>query len=83
MRYFEEKENNHTIVKIEVSGKDDEINTHLRELGIDPCEVSGVFCDKLESTFGSHLLQGALCYTENYRIRPYSAKYCFAQGGKD
>jgi len=43
MRYFEEKESNHRIVKIEVSGKDDEINTHLRELGIDPCEVNGVF----------------------------------------
>ncbi|MEI6275665.1 MAG: LacI family DNA-binding transcriptional regulator [Prolixibacteraceae bacterium] len=43
MRYFAERENNHRIIKMEVSGEGDEIVTHLKELGIEPCNVDGVF----------------------------------------
>ena len=43
MRYFEEKESNHRIIKMEISGCTDEIFTHLSDMGLDPCEVKGVF----------------------------------------
>lgn len=43
MRYYEEKSKNHRIVKLEVSESGDEIAARLGELGINPCEVSGVF----------------------------------------
>lgn len=43
MRYFEEKETGHRIVKMEISGNPEEIVTHLAELKVDPCAVSGLF----------------------------------------
>ncbi len=43
LRYFEEKQSNHRIVKMEISGKKEEIITHLSELGIDPCDVNCIF----------------------------------------
>jgi LacI family transcriptional regulator len=43
MRYFEEKQNNHKILKIEVTGCGDEIGLQLGKIGIKPCEVGGVF----------------------------------------
>jgi LacI family transcriptional regulator len=43
MRYFEEREHHHRILKIETSGNGDEIVTQLRDLGIDPCRVNAVF----------------------------------------
>lgn len=43
MRYFEERKNTHKILKIEVSGSGEEIVLHLNKLGIDPCEVAGLF----------------------------------------
>lgn len=43
MRYFEERQSNHRVLKLEVSGKGEEITTLLRELEIEPCEVGGVF----------------------------------------
>lgn len=43
MRYFEENQNNHRVVKMEVSGSREEIVVHLGELGIDPCEVNAIF----------------------------------------
>lgn len=43
MRYFEEKKSGHRIVKMEVSGKEEEIVGQLGELGINPCDVKGLF----------------------------------------
>jgi LacI family transcriptional regulator len=43
MRYFEEKRKEHRIIKLEVSGNGDDIATKLKETGIDPCEVKGLF----------------------------------------
>ena len=43
MRYFEEKKNSHKILKIEISEGGEEIISQLQKLGIDPCEVSGLF----------------------------------------
>jgi LacI family transcriptional regulator len=43
MRYFEEKQHNHRVFKIETSGDGHEIIAQLGELGIDPCEVNAVF----------------------------------------
>jgi LacI family transcriptional regulator len=43
MRYFEEKEHNHRVVKIETSGNGDEIIAQLGDMGIDPCQVNAVF----------------------------------------
>lgn len=43
MRYFEEKNSTHQIIKMEVAGCSDEIVNHLSEMGLDPCEVKGVF----------------------------------------
>ena len=43
LRYFEEKNHSHRIVKMEVSGNGDEIVSHLGELGINPCDVKGLF----------------------------------------
>lgn len=43
LRYFEEKNSSHRIVKMEVSGNGDEIVGHLSELGINPCDVKGLF----------------------------------------
>jgi LacI family transcriptional regulator len=43
MNYFEMKQSNHRIIKIEVSGGGDEIIQKLGEIGINPCEVGGVF----------------------------------------
>ncbi len=43
-RYFEKNKNNHRIVKMEVSGNsEEEIAFHLGELGIEPCDVRGIF----------------------------------------
>ncbi len=43
MHYFEENQNGHRIVKMEVSGNKGEIVGHLAELGIEPCEVDAIF----------------------------------------
>jgi LacI family transcriptional regulator len=43
MRYFSDEKNTHRILKLEVSGIGNEILTKLHELGLDPCEVNGVF----------------------------------------
>ncbi|MCK9413074.1 MAG: LacI family transcriptional regulator [Prolixibacteraceae bacterium] len=62
MRYFEEMESNHRIVKLEVSGKEDEINSHLHDLDIDPCEVSGVFVTNSKVHLAATCFK-ALCVT--------------------
>ena len=43
LRYFEEKQSNHRIVKMEVSENKEEIITHLGELGINPGDVNCIF----------------------------------------
>ena len=43
MRYFEERQHNHRVFKIETSGDDGEIVSQLGELELDPCEVNAVF----------------------------------------
>lgn len=43
MRYFEERQHDHKVIKIEISGNSDEIVAQLGEMGIDPCEVNAVF----------------------------------------
>jgi LacI family transcriptional regulator len=62
MRYFEEMESHHRIVKLEVSGKEDEINSHLNKLGIDPCDVSGVFVTNSKVHLAAACFK-ALCIT--------------------
>ncbi len=43
MHYFEENIRNHKILKMEISGDGDEIVANLKQLGLDPCEVKGLF----------------------------------------
>ena len=43
MRYFEENKNDHKIFKMEISGTCNEIATNLKLVGLDPCEVKGLF----------------------------------------
>ncbi|MCK9640233.1 MAG: LacI family transcriptional regulator [Prolixibacteraceae bacterium] len=62
MRYFEEMKSHHRIVKLEVSGKEDEINSHLNKLGIDPCDVSGVFVTNSKVHLAAACFK-ALCIT--------------------
>ena len=43
MHYFENNQNNHRVLKMEVSENRGEIVGHLAKLGIDPCEVNAIF----------------------------------------
>jgi LacI family transcriptional regulator len=43
MRYFEDKQNGHSIVKMEISENSDEILDQLNSKGINPCDVKGLF----------------------------------------
>lgn len=43
MHYFENKKSSRRIVTMEISGNGDEIVKHLEELGIEPCDVKGLF----------------------------------------
>ncbi len=60
MRYFEENKNEHRILKMEISGTGDEIATNLTQLGLDPCEVKGLFVTNSKVHMAADCF-GALC----------------------
>lgn len=60
MRYFEENRNEHRILKMEISGTGDEIATNLTQLGLDPCEVKGLFVTNSKVHMAADCF-GALC----------------------
>jgi len=70
MEYFEQKGlTGHRILKIEVAGKNgDEVVQHLSELGLQPCEVDGVFVTN------SKINLAAICF-KNLCVTPKMIGY--------